>query len=318
MTDDATPEDLGKPPVGGPLRPDQLPPGFPDPNAPRLEFGPGSPQRDAPPRNGAQQQNGGGQQQPNGHGAPSGPPTGAPFAAGTPAQPWQQPNRPAGFPPAQNGPQQNAPQQPAQNAPQQRGPEGFRPSAPYGQPNQNQNQNQHQNQNHRPNPMQPPFAAGQQPPMHAPFQPGQQQPGQQPAPFRPGAEYGAPGQQTQPFIGAPAPKKQRKPLGRKLWAGVLIGAVAASLIAVPLTLLSVGRLFTPMLDRAAVQTGVATVLKQDFGLADVEKVECPGDQPAVSGTQFECTFSYSGTSYPVAVEVINDQGQYRVGIDAPK
>lgn len=323
MTDDATPEDLGKPPVGGPLRPDQQPPGFPDPNAPRLEFGPGSPQRDAPPRNGAQQPNSG--QQQNSPGAQSGPPTGAPFAAGVPSQPGQQPNRPAGFPPAQ---------QPAQHAPQQRGPEGFRPSAPYGQPNQNQYPNPNPDQ--RANSMQPPFVTGQQPPMRGPFlpaqqQPGQQQPGQQPgqrppmqqpgqqaAPLRPGPEYGAPGQQTQQFGGAPAPKPARKPLGRRLWAGVLIGAVAASLIAVPLTLLSVGRLFTPMLDRGAVQTGVADVLKQDFGLADVEKVECPGDQPAVTGTQFECTFSYSGTSYPVAVEVINDQGQYRVGIDAPK
>jgi hypothetical protein len=117
---------------------------------------------------------------------------------------------------------------------------------------------------------------------------------------------------------APSRKPARKPLGRKLWIGVLIGAVAASLIAVPLTLLSVGRLFTPMLDRASVQTGVAEVLKQDFGLADVEKVECPSDQPATTGTQFECTFSYNAKSYPVAVEVINDQGQYRVGIDAPK
>ncbi|MGK9146724.1 DUF4333 domain-containing protein [Plantibacter flavus] len=98
----------------------------------------------------------------------------------------------------------------------------------------------------------------------------------------------------------------------------MIGAVAASLIAVPLTLLSVGRLFTPMLDTGSVQAGVAKVLKDDFGLADVEKVECPSDQPAVAGTQFECTFSYNTKSYPVAVEVINDQGQYRVGIDAPK
>jgi hypothetical protein len=376
MTDDQKPEDLGTPPVGGPLRPDQQPPGFPDPNAPRLEFGPGSPQRQTPPQNGSPQgqngspqgQNGpqqgapsqqgpaqpsgpghtGGMPRPQGGapGQPSGPPasqapaqSGTPFAGAPGGQPWSQqrpanagpnqqpqqqqgrPGGPEGFrPPASNGQPGQAPGRPQQGQAFDRAPQGRpfgvqqgQPQGPQGQPPYGQA---------RPTGSQP-FGPGQAQHPNGPFQPGPQQHGSQPGqqqhgpqqtgPFRPGPEYGATGQQP-----APNQKAARKPLGRKLWVGVLIGAVAASLIAVPLTLLSVGRLFTPMLDRAAVQTGVADVLKQDFGLADVEKVECPSDQPARTGTEFECTFSYNAKSYPVAVEVINDQGQYRVGIDAPK
>jgi hypothetical protein len=383
MTDDQKPENLGRPPVGGPLRPDQQPPGFPDPNAPRLEFGPGSPQLQTPPTNGTAQNGQHGQHGPsqagptqNGQGGPSqgGPAqNGTPrnsSSSGSPSYPNGRPNgapgqQPTGSPQTNQG-QQAAPdaggrpwpqQGPPSGAPagrppaqgQQQGPDGYRPPAPYGQSGQGQQPSQ-PNQPHggpqarptgapngqqgnqpfgqgRPPGPQPfgpgqaqhpgaPFPAGQSqgPQQQGPSQrPGQQQPGPSTGPFRPGPEYGGPAQQS-----ASTPKAPRKPLGRKLWTGVVIGAVAASLIAVPLTLLSVGRLFTPMLDRGAVQTGVADVLKQDFGLADVEKVECPSDQPATTGTQFECTFSYNAKSYPVAVEVINDQGQYRVGVDAPK
>ncbi|WP_411558185.1 DUF4333 domain-containing protein [Plantibacter sp. MPB07] len=373
MTDDQKPEDLGKPPVGGPLRPDQQPPGFPDPNAPRLEFGPGSPQRQTPPQNGAPQngapqgQNGPPQGVPSQNG-PSQPPAPGQTGGGPRPQggaPGQQPNGPAPQPPAQSGaPFAGAPggqpwvqqQRPSNAAPNQQpqqqgrpgGPDGFRPPTSNGQPGHASGgpqqgrapsqaphgrplgapQSQPQSQPQGPQGQPPygqarptgsqPFGPGQAQHPNGPFQPGPQQQGsqsgpQQTGPFRPGPEYGVAGQQP-----AASRKPARKPLGRKLWIGVLIGAVAASLIAVPLTLLSVGRLFTPMLDRGSVQTGVAEVLKQDFGLADVEKVECPSDQPATTGTQFECTFSYNAKSYPVAVEVINDQGQYRVGIDAPK
>ncbi|HXH33234.1 MAG TPA: DUF4333 domain-containing protein [Plantibacter sp.] len=299
--------------------PDQQPPEIPEQDPPRAEFGPGNAQRDAHAPTGAPPQ----AQRPTGASVQqdgSGGHTGPSFPTNTQGQPWLQPNRSAG--PAPQGAPQSMPNQPqppyGQGTP-------FRPQPPYGIQPANQQPSNQQPSNQQPygqrphGPGQQQFAPGPQQPANGPFAPNQQQPGQPGAPFRPGAEYGNTGQQ-QPFPAASMakPKAKRKPLGRRLWAGVLIGAVAASLIAVPLTLLSVGRLFTPMLDRGAVQTGVAEVLKQDFGLADVEKVECPGDQAAVTGTQFECTFSYGGTSYPVAVEVINDQGQYRVGIDAPK
>lgn len=374
MTDDQKPEDLGKPPVGGPLRPDQQPPGFPDPNAPRLEFGPGSPQRQTQPQNGAPKngtpqgqngppqgvppqtgpsrssapgQTGGGPrpqggapgQQPDGP-APQQPPAqpGAPFAGAPGGQSWAQQQRPSnagpnqqpqqqgrpggpdGFrPPTSNGQPGHAPGSPQQGQAPGQAPQGRPLGSPQGQPQGQPQRPQGQPPYGQARPTGPqPFGPGQAQHPNGPFQPGPQLHGspsgpQQTGPFRPGPEYGVAGQQP-----AASPKPARKPLGRKLWVGVLIGAVAASLIAVPLTLLSVGRLFTPMLDRASVQTGVAEVLKQDFGLADVEKVECPSDQPATTGTQFECTFSYNAKSYPVAVEVINDQGQYRVGIDAPK
>lgn len=306
MTDETTPDQ--QPPENREQKiPEQK---IPEQNPPRAEFGPGNAQRDAQAPSGAQPQ----------------PPTGAPvqrdgsggqagpsFPMNAPGQPWPQPNRSTA--PAPQGAPQPMPNQ--SQPPYGQG--AFRPQPPYGIQPPNQQPANQQPYGQRPHGPGQQFAPGPQQPAHGPFAPNQQQPGQPGAQFRPGAEYGNTGQQ-QPFPNASVakPKPKRKPLGRSLWAGVLIGAVAASLIAVPLTLLSVGRLFTPMLDRGAVQTGVAEVLKQDFGLADVEKVECPGDQAAVTGTQFECTFSYGGTSYPVAVEVINDQGQYRVGIDAPK
>lgn len=114
------------------------------------------------------------------------------------------------------------------------------------------------------------------------------------------------------------PKEKRSGSGNRLWLGILIGAVAAAIIVVPVTLLSVGKLFTPTLDQGALQRGVAKVLQADFGLTDADAVSCPSGQPVAAGTEFECTFSYNKTTYPVSVEVLNDDGQYRVGIDAPK
>lgn len=90
-------------------------------------------------------------------------------------------------------------------------------------------------------------------------------------------------------------------------------ALLAAIIAVVITLVATGSFMTTILDQAAVQERVATVLRDDFGLVEVSEVACPAEQEAVTGTRFDCTFSYQGTEASVPIEVLNDDGQYRIG-----
>lgn len=85
-------------------------------------------------------------------------------------------------------------------------------------------------------------------------------------------------------------------------------------VSVPATLAATGT-FTaaPLFAEGALDSGVREVLTDDFELTDVAAVECPDEISAQAGERFECTFTSGGEALSVPVEVLNDQGQYRVG-----
>ncbi|WP_312871746.1 DUF4333 domain-containing protein [Amycolatopsis acididurans] len=70
------------------------------------------------------------------------------------------------------------------------------------------------------------------------------------------------------------------------------------------------------LDQQAVQGSVQKVLREDFGEGDLRDVSCPADQPAKTGTTFDCSVTVAGQPKKVTVRVLNEDAQFEVG--APK
>lgn len=168
-----------------------------------------------------------------------------------------------------------------------------------------------------PQPPAPPAAAQHQPQPAYGGGYGQAQQGQGP---QGQAQQGHPGQQGQfsqqpqqqaydaPTAAAPRAKKS----GR---AGtVVVTALVTAVVSVLATLFATGA-FTapPVFEQEALESGVSDVLSGDFELSDVKGVSCPAEVVAERGEQFECTFSSGGEDLSVPVEVLNDEGQYRVG-----
>ncbi|GAB2696680.1 DUF4333 domain-containing protein [Nocardia thraciensis] len=128
-------------------------------------------------------------------------------------------------------------------------------------------------------------------------QPGQQQWGQ---PQQPGQQQW--GQQP---LQLSSPKKSKK-------GPIIGGAVAAVVVAVAVVL---GFVFfsSDKLDNAAVQDGVQKVLKDSYGIDDVQDVNCPSGQKVEVGKTFDCTLKVGGEQKKVAVKVTKDDGTYEVG-----
>ena len=151
----------------------------------------------------------------------------------------------------------------------------------------------------------------------APAQPRPQpQPQPQPQPAHPGA-YGQPQpspqqQQQQPY-GAPAPVASRAKKSGKATT-IVVTALVTATVSVLATLLATGTLTAaPLFEREALESGVSDILSDDFELTDVKSVSCPAEAVAERGEKFECTFTSGGEDLSVPVEVLNDDGQYRVG-----
>ncbi|MEV0296298.1 DUF4333 domain-containing protein [Nocardia sp. NPDC050710] len=66
------------------------------------------------------------------------------------------------------------------------------------------------------------------------------------------------------------------------------------------------------LDPMAVQRGVVQVLGESYGLEDVREVKCPGEQPVVVGTAFDCSAKVDGVKKTVTVTVTDRDGTYEV------
>ncbi|MGN2637559.1 DUF4333 domain-containing protein [Nocardia takedensis] len=67
-----------------------------------------------------------------------------------------------------------------------------------------------------------------------------------------------------------------------------------------------------VLDRAAVQRGVASVLGESYGFDDVRTVNCPAEQPVAIGTVFDCAVRVDGAARTVTVTVTDEIGTYEV------
>ncbi|MEU0544548.1 DUF4333 domain-containing protein [Nocardia sp. NPDC005978] len=142
-------------------------------------------------------------------------------------------------------------------------------------------------------------------------QPQQQGWGQQSAPQWPqqpqptGQEWNQqqPGQQW-PQQPAPAKKK----------TGLIIGAVVAVLVVLGAIVGGVVLLTAKdQLDNSAVQTGVQKVLKDSYGIEDVQDVSCPSGKKVEVDKTFECSVKVGGEAKKVTIKITKDDGTYEVG-----
>ncbi|GAB2537250.1 DUF4333 domain-containing protein [Nocardia heshunensis] len=195
-----------------------------------------------------------------------------------PAQPTTQWNDPSQQQPAQQPWGQSQPQQPVQQ--------------PWGQSQPQQ-------------PVQQPW--GQSQPQQPVQQWGQSQP-QWP-------QQGQPGQQdwNQQQPGQQWPQPQLTPVKKKK-TGLIIGLVVGALVVLGgvgggLTYL----LSKDQLDNSAVQSGVQKVLKDSYGIDDVQNVSCPSGQKVQVDKTFDCTLKVGGENKKVTIKITKDDGTYEVG-----
>ncbi|WP_330181061.1 DUF4333 domain-containing protein [Nocardia sp. NBC_01503] len=144
---------------------------------------------------------------------------------------------------------------------------------------------------------------GQQP------QPGQQWAGSQPQwpqqgqPGQPGWDQQQPGGQQWPQ--PQTPKKK---------TGLIIGIVAAVVVVLGAIVAGVVVLTAKdQLDNKAVATGVQKVLKDSYGIEDVQDVNCPSGQKVEVDKTFDCTLKVGGEAKKVTIKVTKDDGTYEVG-----
>jgi hypothetical protein len=94
---------------------------------------------------------------------------------------------------------------------------------------------------------------------------------------------------------------------------VLVVVALLAVVVAVLGFVAPGFFVTKVLDTAAVQAGVARVLSQDYGLADVGPVSCPDGVAVVPGAGFTCRATIAGEEVPVPVRITDGDGGYEVG-----
>ncbi|KAA2266582.1 DUF4333 domain-containing protein [Solihabitans fulvus] len=147
-------------------------------------------------------------------------------------------------------------------------------------------------------PGQPQFPGqyGQQPGQYGQPQPTQQFPGQY------GQQPGYPG----------APQQPKKKSGATMWIVIAVVVVLLGVFAV-LAFVAPGFMNKKVFDNAAVQTGVVSILKDNYKIADVSGAKCPAGQEVKKGATFNCTATIGGKDKTVAITVKTDDGEYEVG-----
>ncbi|WP_328396764.1 DUF4333 domain-containing protein [Nocardia sp. NBC_00416] len=179
-------------------------------------------------------------------------------------------------------------------------------SQPQPQPQQPQPQQwEGQQQWGQQQPQQPPQQWGdpnQQQPQWS--DPGQQQWGQQPQ--AQSGQWGQPGQQQ--WAGQQQPSGGGKKTGLIVGLSLLAVVLIAGAVVLILTLTAKDEL-----DQAAVQTGVAKVLGESYGIEDVKDVQCPAGQEVAVDATFTCDLKVGGEAKKVNVKITKDDGTYEVG-----
>ncbi|MRH88561.1 DUF4333 domain-containing protein [Nocardia sp. SYP-A9097] len=172
--------------------------------------------------------------------------------------------------------------------------------------------------------------AQSQPQQPQPGQPwGQSQPQwpQQGQPATGGQEWGQqpqPGQQAwagsqpqwpqQGQPGQPGGQQWPQPQAPKKKTGLIIGIVAAVVVVLGAVIGGVVVLTAKdQLDNKAVATGVQKVLKDSYGIEDVQDVSCPSGQKVEVDKTFDCTLKVGGEAKKVTIKVTKDDGTYEVG-----
>ncbi|MDR7167094.1 hypothetical protein J2W56_000812 [Nocardia kruczakiae] len=201
---------------------------------------------------------------------------------------------------------------------------GQQPQQPqWGQPAPSQQQWQPQPQQ----PQQPQWGGQsqpswpQQPPAQAqPWEPTQQQWGQPPQPSQQQWAQQQPTQQgwapqpdqSQQQWGMQEPQLSSTP-AKKSKKGLLFGGIGVLVVVVVAVVLAFVFLGSDKLDNKAVQDGVQKVLKDSYGIDDVQSVSCPSGQKVEVGDTFDCTLKVGGEQKKVTVKITKDDGTYEVG-----
>ncbi len=131
---------------------------------------------------------------------------------------------------------------------------------------------------------------------------GQQQPWEQPQPGQWGQQPGQPISQPSLQI---SKKRSRK--------GLLFGGIGALVVVVVVIVLAFVFLSSNNLDNSAVQQGVQKVLKDSYGIDDVQDVSCPSGQEVKVGKSFNCSMKVGGEQKTVTVKITKSDGTYEVG-----
>ncbi|KAB1947693.1 DUF4333 domain-containing protein [Micromonospora sp. ALFpr18c] len=111
----------------------------------------------------------------------------------------------------------------------------------------------------------------------------------------------APPPQWGPTTAASGSGGRRRPSAR-LVVAVAVPVVLLIVVGTVLAVLRPGRSDRKVLDTAALQRQVLTVLRNDYKL-DADGVACPVDQPVIDGHRFTCTADVAGTTVTTWVTV---------------
>ncbi|MGW4242891.1 DUF4333 domain-containing protein, partial [Nocardia sp. NPDC004722] len=111
-------------------------------------------------------------------------------------------------------------------------------------------------------------------------------------------------QWNQPQLTPVKKKKTGLIIGLVIGALVILGGAGAGLT----WLLS-----KDQLDNSAVQSGVQKVLKDSYGIDDVQNVSCPSGQKVQVDKTFDCTLKVGGENKKVTIKITKDDGTYEVG-----
>ncbi|MGV9415583.1 DUF4333 domain-containing protein [Nocardia sp. NPDC003693] len=126
---------------------------------------------------------------------------------------------------------------------------------------------------------------------------------QQPQPTGQDWNQQQPGQQW-PQQPAPAKKKTGLIIGAVIAALVVLGGIVAGVVVLTAK---------DQLDNSAVQTGVTKVLKDSYGIEDVQDVSCPSGKKVEVDKTFECSVKVGGEAKKVTIKITKDDGTYEVG-----
>lgn len=122
-----------------------------------------------------------------------------------------------------------------------------------------------------------------------------------------GAQQYGPQQYGQQPAPQPEPKRKRSRavpwLVLALPVMLVIGVVAGYLLATNYN----------SFDNRAVEDSVAQVLRNDYGLSDLQSVDCPNWIKVEQGQSFQCEFEYAGGTQTVTVTQGSQSGQLVVG-----
>ncbi|WP_030518113.1 DUF4333 domain-containing protein [Nocardia sp. NRRL WC-3656] len=160
----------------------------------------------------------------------------------------------------------------------------------------------------------------QQPAQAQPWEPTQQQWGQPPQPSQQQWAQQQPTQQgwapqpdqSQQQWGMQEPQLSTTP-AKKSKKGLLFGGIGVLVVVVVAVVLAFVFLGSDKLDNKAVQDGVQKVLKDSYGIDDVQNVSCPSGQKVEVGGTFDCTLKVGGEQKKVTVKITKDDGTYEVG-----